>query len=429
ACNSSEKSTGEALPQQVKAASVAFHNSVDEIRGFGSLSFQRKIDLTAASDAVLETLLVREGDPVRKGETAILLKNPQINLAVRRAQNGYAQAEAALELARARLIRGEFQAETRLLENEKAEEELALVWLALDEERRKQAKEEILYSAGGISEEKILESRFSLKTGEERAHLMEKELDLRRIGLRPIDLIASGITPPEDEAELRRALICLYTSDLMAEFRAAGAFLDAAARELESTRLLESELTVTAPLNGIVGARYFEEGERLKREDKILTVIDTESLYAVFPVSESDSLKLARGMNANVSLDGTGGTYDGLVDLVYPQGDSQSFSFLVRVLIPSSEGLLKPGMFARISIPLKTPQGMLVIPETALISKKENQAKVFTIQGNHLRERQVIFGRILGDEREIISGLEKGEAVALRPDAALRDGAYVSVLE
>jgi multidrug resistance efflux pump len=75
-------------------------------------------------------------------------------------------------------------------------------------------------------------------------------------------------------------------------------------------KFLESELIVTASLSGIVGDRYYEEGERVKKEDKIITIIDTELLYAVFQVSESDSLKLERGMDAFVSVDGTGKTYN-----------------------------------------------------------------------------------------------------------------------
>jgi RND family efflux transporter MFP subunit len=135
-------------------------------------------------------------------------------------------------------------------------------------------------------------------------------------------------------------------------------------------------------------------------------------------------------MAAKVSLDGTGGVYDGKVDLISPQADSQSFTFTVRVLIPAGrDGLLKPGMFARITIPLEEKQKIVAIPEAALRDKRENRGTVFTINGNTLSERSVDLGRILGEEREIISGLAPGEVVVLRPDAALQDGIYVSVAD
>jgi RND family efflux transporter MFP subunit len=133
-------------------------------------------------------------------------------------------------------------------------------------------------------------------------------------------------------------------------------------------------------------------------------------------------------MTARVDLDGTGGTYDGKIDLISPQADSQSFTFMVRVLLaPDDEGLLKPGMFARISVALENPRKIMIVPESALALKKENQGRIFTINGNVISERMVKLGKIFGDEREIISGLEAGEVVVVRPDAALQDGTYVSV--
>jgi multidrug efflux pump subunit AcrA (membrane-fusion protein) len=86
-------------------------------------------------------------------------------------------------------------------------------------------------------------------------------------------------------------------------------------------------------------------------------------------------------------------------------------------------------MFARVKIPLEEKQKITVIPEMALRDKKENQGTVFTVKSNTLSERGVGLGRVLGDEREIVSGLAPGEVVVLRPAAALQDGIYVSVAD
>ena len=413
---------------QVKIASLSSMEISEEIKGFGSLSFIKKVDISSPSDAVLQRLLFREGDLVKEGDVVAVLANPQITLSVQRAESSYSHALAARDLALARLKEGEFMAEARLMENEKAETELNMARNVLCEQERKHESEEALYLAGAISDESIRDSRFRLESAVVQLGLMEKELDIRRIGFRNLDLANAGIPVPGDEQQLRQALIYLATTGLRAEAKAAAANLEAAGRELESCRFLESSLVIRSPMTGTVGARYFEEGERLTREEKIFTLMDTQSLFAVFPLPEAEALKLEKGMPALITLDGTGGTYNGMVDLVYPQADIQSFTFLVRVILPAdSEGLLKPGMFARITIMPEQSRIANMIPENSLADKKDDQGRVFIIRNNVLSERIVQLGRLYGEEREIISGLNPGEVVVLLPDTSFRDGTYVSV--
>jgi multidrug efflux pump subunit AcrA (membrane-fusion protein) len=435
ACGNGEKTIFPEAPKQVRGAAVKIREIPHEVKGFGTISYLKKIDLAAPADAVLKTLRFREGDRIRQGEAAAILENPWIILAVGRAENACSQAQAALDLAGARLLEGEFRIEAQLLNIEKAETELAQSRRVYEEQKRKHLGDEALFEAGGLSEETIRDGRFALETGEEQLRLMEKELDIRRIGLRDEDLSAAGISPPEDEKDKRRALINFGTLTLQAELNAAKASLEAASKELESARLVESGLVIRSPASGTVGARYFEEGERVKGEDKILTLIDTESFYALFPLPEAEALMLEKGMAAEVRIDGTGGIYQGQVDLVFPQADSQSFTFLVRALLPGKAasgpegGTLKPGMFARVTVTLGPSRSVVVVPESSLVQKENGRGTVFLISGEILTERKVSLGEVLDGDREIKSGLAPGEVVVLRPSADLREGVYVSALD
>jgi len=401
----------------------------EEVNGFGSLSFLKKFELVSSLDGILETLHFREGDRIDRGDIVGVLKNPQVNLAARRAEDAYSQALSALDLSMARLRDGEFNIEARLLENGKSQEELAQAKRTLEEEKRKSQNREALYEAGGLSDEAIRDERFRLAAAEIQVSLMEKELEIRRVGLREEDLAAAGIPVPDETVELRQALVRLATSALRAEAAAARANLEAASREMESSRFMETELIIKSPGPGIVGARYVEAGERIKRDDRIITIMDTGALYAIFPVPESEAPKLKNGMTAHVASGGDE-RYEGKVDLISPQADNQSFTFMVRVLfVPGEESPLRPGMFARVSIPLEDPRRITVIPEAALMAKRGNTGKVFTVRGNVLSERDVILGSLNGDEREIVSGLVPGEVVAFGPMTALKEGLYVSAAE
>jgi RND family efflux transporter MFP subunit len=261
---------------------------------------------------------------------------------------------------------------------------------------------------------------------------METQLEIQKIGFRIQDLVSAGLPIPDDKEELTRSFITLSTATLRAEKIASEAQLESARKELTSARLAEAELTIYSPVSGTIGARYIEEGERVKREDKIITVIDTDSFYAIFPAPEKDALRIEKGMTARVSLDGTGSTYYGTVDLVSPQADSQSFTFLVRVLLPRESFLqkeLKPGMFARVFVKTGSPRTAAVVPESSLANKGkgDGENEVFIVNGNTISGRKIAIGSVIGEGREIISGLNAGEIVVLHPDPSLREGTYVSI--
>jgi len=417
--------------RKVRGAAAAVREVPEETSGFGSLSFLTKVDITAPQEAVIKKLYFREGDYVRQGEIVTLLENPQIVLAVERAENNYTQALAACNLTNTRLMEGLFGAEAQLLAMEKAEAEILVAKRRWEENKRKHQNQETLFEAGGVQTEAILVSRFSLDTELEQIRLMEKEIEIRKIGTRDCDLEKAGYRVPLGEEERVKALVSMMTASLRAEKEAAFARLEAAQKELSSAKIALEELRVCCPASGVVGARYLEEGERVRPQDKILSLMDTASLYAVFPVREKDALRIKKGMKADVLIDGTGENRSGVVDLIYPQADSQSLSFLVRVLLSEIEtgaDKLKPGMFARVTVILGSPRKALFIPESAIFNQKNNEGSIFLINGSILAERKITLGQSHGEEREI-TGVNAGDMVAIRPASDLREGMNVSLVD
>ena len=420
--------------KKVKGIPAVVKELPDEATGFGSLSFLSKVDVVSPQEATIKRLYYREGDFVRQNALFIQLENPQIVLAVERAENNYSQALAACNLANSRLLEGIFQAEAQLLALEKSTAELDLMKKRWEENQRKHLNQETLFEAGGIHTEAILVSRFSLNTEWEQIQLMERELEIRRIGCRDQDLVKAGIPVPSGETERTAALVTLMTSSLRAELEAAQARLEATEKELTSANIALSQLTIYSPVSGIVGARYLEEGERVQPQDKIISLIDTASLYAIFPVRERDALRIEKGMSASILIDGTGETRHGIVDLVYPQADSQSLSFLVRVLLENNNGdmhKLKPGMFARAGVTLGPAKKAVFVPETSIFNHtgSNDSGSIFVVNGTSLLERKVVLGSSYGEEREIVSGLNAGEVIVARPGSDLREGTNVALAD
>ena len=411
----------------VKAVVVKTVVLPDEVSGFGSLSFLKKVDVSSPQEAVVVELPYREGDKVKSGAVIARLKNPQIELAVGRARNGVAQSEAAVALADAKLFEGRLAVESRLLSIEKAALELEQAMRELSESERKHAAQETLFRAGGVPEETIRSGRFSIASARVRIAQMEKDRDISLIGLRDEDLIARGIAVPKEESARMSAFARLATETLLAQKAAELASLGAARKELESARIALVELTLTAPVNGVVGARYLEIGERVKRDDKLVTLMDVDSLYAVAPIRESEAMRLTGGMRATVRVDAAGASYEGVVDLVSPVADAQSASFTVRVSIRDPKGTLRPGMFARVSVVAGPPRRALVVPEGAIMDRSGDSGRVLVVIGGSLHEKKVTFGEAVEAGRVALSGLAEGDVVVEKPDPGFKEGDSVAV--
>ncbi len=422
----------ETLPVVVRAVVVKEVLVPDLVSGYGSLAFIRKVDVAAPQDAVIDRLACREGDVIKAGTLIARLRNPQLELAVGRAENMVLQAESACTLAQTRVYEGKLATEAKLLDIEKTRLEILQARRELAEAERKHSDQATLHRAGGVTEEAIRSSRFSIQSAVERITLMEMDIDIRLVGLRAQDLESRGIPVPEEAAERNRAIAELSVAALAAESTAAKARLEAARKELESARLAVAEMQIVAPLSGVIAARYLETGERVKREEKIFTIIDVESLYAVASFSEPEALRVSTGMEARVTVDGANSAeapaeFHGVVELVSPVADAGSASFSVRVIIRDPDRRLKPGMFARITITAGASQRVSVVPESSIVERYGQAGTLGFISAGRIAMKRVSFGPSMEAGLVILSGAVPGDVIVDKPDHALKEGQHVTI--
>ena len=73
-------------------------------------------------------------------------------------------------------------------------------------------------------------------------------------------------------------------------------------QQLKSVELLLEQLTIKSPVSGIVGQKYYENGEYVKENEKILTLIDTSSVDAVIYIQEKDIVNFSIGTQVNIEI-------------------------------------------------------------------------------------------------------------------------------
>jgi RND family efflux transporter MFP subunit len=418
---------------EVRVAPAESVYRANEVRGFGSLSFLTKNDVSVLQDGEIAAIYFREGEEVKAGDLLAILENPHLSIAVEVSEQEYSQAEAAYELAKNRLLEGEFNAEAELLSLRRSEADLYEKAQYHGEQTRKFDQQQTLFTAGGVNEESIRSARFEIDAQAAQLELSALDLEIRRIGLRDKDLQAAGMNVSGDADEKTRDLIALSTAALRIELKAAETSREMAYKNLVSARTAESELRIVSPASGFIAARNFEEGEHVKKDDALFTVLNADALYATIPVREADAFRIQKDMSARVKIDSTGNEYRAKVDLVSPIADTRSFMFNIRMIIDAAElsgaGHAKPGMFAEARITLGEPDKVIVIDDDSIVNKNKKEGIVFVVQGQYAAMRQVAFGEIVENKREIIGGLENGELVVQKPAAGLREGAYVKIVQ
>jgi len=422
-----EAQEGIALSRQKVALLRAKEQTVSqELQSFGTLSFRMKTDLTTIVDGTLSELLVSEGSQVEPGQLLARLKNIQLEMGRSQAQETVSSARAALELAQARLWEGELAVEARIVAIQKAELELAHKRFELEEQAKTLKNKEQLFEVGGTTEEAMAALRLSYEAAKINLQMLEKDLAIRKIGLRPEDILSRGLVIPIEPAERTRLLTQINTRTLSAELDAARSRLHSAETELRSAEQLIAELELRSPIRGIVGAKYVEAGERVAANTKAFTIINTSDLYAVFPLPEGDALHVSEGTAVEALIEAVSPEpFKGKVELISPVIDPQAGTVTIKALLRNPSRKLMPGMFVRVKLVYGTPRRAVLLPTSCIAQKKGNKALVFTVVNSRAFLKEVSLGREMDGSYAVEGGLRNGDLLIDSPPPILKEGEEV----
>jgi RND family efflux transporter MFP subunit len=394
-----------------------------DLASFGALAFKTKTDVTATVEGTLVELPVEEGSAVRAGALLARLENVQLEMRKRQAESALASARSSLELAQARLYEGRLQVEARVLSIEKAGIQIRQKEYEVAELESTFAKKKSLLAIGGTTDDEVNSLLISLNAQKSALAAQRKDIEIQLIGLRDEDLAVRGLPAPKSEEERKETIVILNTESLKAEVEVALSQLDSAKVDLDSLAAMRGELELRAPSSGIVGALYAERGEHLQQNAKAMTLINTDEVYAVFPVQESEANQLREGMPVDLSIDAyKGESLVAKIDLIAPVIDAQTGAVTVKALLRNPAMRLRPGMFARARIDLGRSRDVVKLPASAIAQKKGTRAKIFESVNGRAFLKEIELGRELDGAFIVEKGLGPGEIVIDSPSPLLKEG-------
>jgi RND family efflux transporter MFP subunit len=180
---------------------------------------------------------------------------------------------------------------------------------------------------------------------------------------------------------------------------------------LESTGQVQQELEIDSPVSGYITERNVLPSVAVQPEMRLYTITDLSTVWVQAQVFQDDLGRIKIGDSAALSLNTyPGRTFNGRVDFIYPQVDTDTRTAKVRLVVSNHALELKPGMFVNMS--LKIPMGRhLVIPGSGVLQSGTREIAFVEHGDGSIEPREIQLGSRVGDEFIVLKGLEAGEQI------------------
>lgn len=192
-----------------------------------------------------------------------------------------------------------------------------------------------------------------------------------------------------------------------------------------------SDTKITSPISGIITARNIEVGTVLSVNTSIAGIVDISTLKIKLNVAEKDVFKMKVGEAINAFSDiYPDKTFTGIIKNINAKGD-EAHTYPIEIQINNTNDFpLKAGMFLKVNFKsIKSVEG-IIIPRIAIIGSIKNPQVYVVIDqdGKKIAKlKDISIGNSLGDDVEVINGLNEGETVIVNGQINLKDNSQVSL--
>ena len=191
------------------------------------------------------------------------------------------------------------------------------------------------------------------------------------------------------------------------------------ARQIEEMAQAESpsqRIRFYAPQDGVVFALAAADGMFLNPQTRAMSLADTSSVWLIVDVFERDMGRLSSDMRAEARFDHLPGrVFTGEIDYIFPELDAETRTLRVRLRFDNEDGLLRPNMFANVSLIPAEAQEALTVPSEAVIRTGRAERVILKQADDTFRPRLVTTGLRggfgAGGRTEIVQGLAPGDEV------------------
>ncbi|HAO25943.1 MULTISPECIES: efflux RND transporter periplasmic adaptor subunit [unclassified Methylophaga] len=262
---------------------------------------------------------------------------------------------------------------------------------------------------------------------------MDSQLKLADLDTKRGERLLTQSAISQEEVDTRRA-----------RFQEANANVASAAAALKTAKLDLQYAKITAPVSGRISNRRVDVGNLVGSGDAgqaLTTIVSLDPLHFVFDVSETEYLELirlpegqeqlanGRTMPTQLKLiDEKEWTREGRIDFVDNRLDENTGTLRMRVVVDNADGVLRPGLFARLRLPTSQNDEAMLIPDKAIVTDQAAKVVMIVNDEGKVVPKPVELGTLQGDMRVIRSGLSQSDRIIVEGLLRARPGTEVNAV-
>jgi RND family efflux transporter MFP subunit len=196
---------------------------------------------------------------------------------------------------------------------------------------------------------------------------------------------------------------------------------------LRIAQLNLSYTRIEAPFAGRIGRRLVDAGNLVGQGSptKLATLSQVDTIYVYFNINERDLLRVREDMDAQgltrdsilkmpvyAGLANEKGTpHQGHLDFVDTGVDPSTGTLMARAVFDNAKGVLIPGLFTRIRIPVGPPKPSLLVPDAAISIDQVGPYVLLVDAGGAVVLRRIKLGSFQDGLRVATEGITETDRV------------------
>jgi membrane fusion protein, multidrug efflux system len=186
--------------------------------------------------------------------------------------------------------------------------------------------------------------------------------------------------------------------------------------------------SIKAPIQGTITKRHIETGSLVMPGTMIADIVDISRLKFIANVSESEAVRITKGMNVEITSSlFPGVTYQGKVLSIGIKAD-ESKRFPAEIGLENDpKHPLKAGMFGTASFRLGSEREALSIPRHSIVGSIR-EPRVYVVENNRAILKDIRIGSATDQDVEVLEGLKAGEVVVTSGQINLDNGTPVTIV-